>query len=82
MYYKDPNNFDFKPKETAEADCFWCFISLMGEIRDFFIRTLDESESGIGAMMNRLMANLRQHDHQLWDRLRVQELKPQFFSFR
>lgn len=54
----------------------------MGEIRDFFIRTLDESESGIGAMMNRLMANLRQHDHQLWDRLRVQELKPQFFSFR
>ncbi|XP_063607171.1 TBC1 domain family member 13-like [Penaeus indicus] len=66
----------------AEADCFWCFISLMGEIRDFFIRTLDESESGIGAMMNRLMANLRQHDHQLWDRLRVQELKPQFFSFR
>ncbi|KAG7176211.1 TBC1 domain family member 13-like [Homarus americanus] len=69
-------------KENAEADCFWCFISLMGEIRDFFIRTLDESESGIGAMMERLMSNLRQHDHQLWNRLRVQELRPQFFSFR
>ncbi|XP_027237861.1 TBC1 domain family member 13 [Penaeus vannamei] len=82
IYYtfaSDPNEAF---REMAEADCFWCFISLMGEIRDFFIRTLDESESGIGAMMNRLMANLRQHDHQLWDRLRVQELKPQFFSFR
>nr|XP_045616436.1 TBC1 domain family member 13-like [Procambarus clarkii] len=69
-------------KENAEADCFWSFISLMGEIRDFFIRTLDDSESGIGAMMARLMSNLRQHDHQLWNRLRVQELQPQFFSFR
>lgn len=54
----------------------------MGEIRDFFIRTLDDSASGIGAMMERLMANLRHHDHQLWNRLRVQELRPQFFSFR
>lgn len=54
----------------------------MGEIRDFFIRTLDESESGIGAMMERLMSNLKQHDYQLWNRLRVQELRPQFFSFR
>lgn len=68
--------------ENAEADCFWCFIALMGEIRDFFIRTLDDSESGIGAMMERLMANLRHHDHQLWNRLRTQELRPQFFSFR
>ncbi|XP_050715300.1 TBC1 domain family member 13-like [Eriocheir sinensis] len=82
IYYTFANDPNLAFRENAEADCFWCFIALMGEIRDFFIRTLDDSESGIGAMMERLMANLRHHDHQLWNRLRTQELRPQFFSFR
>lgn len=30
--------------EHAEADTFFCFTGLMAEIRDFFIKTLDESE--------------------------------------
>ncbi|ROT84454.1 putative TBC1 domain family member 13 [Penaeus vannamei] len=54
IYYtfaSDPNEAF---REMAEADCFWCFISLMGEIRDFFIRTLDENStttnSGIGCV--------------------------------
>ncbi|KAK7076543.1 hypothetical protein SK128_012354 [Halocaridina rubra] len=82
IYYTFANDPNLETREMAESDCFWCFISLMGEIRDFFIRTLDESESGIGSMMKRLMANLKQHDHQLWNRLRLQDLEPQFFSFR
>lgn len=82
IYYTFANDPKLDLREMAEADCFWCFISLMGEIRDFFIRTLDESPMGIGAMMKRLMDNLKQHDHQLWNRLRVQDLEPQFFSFR
>ncbi|KAK4310140.1 hypothetical protein Pmani_018255 [Petrolisthes manimaculis] len=82
IYYTFASDPIIAFRENAEADCFWCFISLMGEIRDFFIRTLDDSASGIGAMMERLMTNLRHHDHQLWNRLRVQELRPQFFSFR
>ncbi|XP_068234933.1 TBC1 domain family member 13 [Palaemon carinicauda] len=82
IYYTFANDPNLETRAMAEADCFWCFISLMGEIRDFFIRTLDESESGIGAMMKRLMNNLKHHDHQLWNRLRLQDLEPQFFSFR
>lgn len=34
--------------EYAEPDTFYCFTSLMSEIRDNFIKTLDDSACGIG----------------------------------
>ncbi|CAL4062806.1 unnamed protein product, partial [Meganyctiphanes norvegica] len=82
IYYVYATDQNLKYREHAEADCFWSFISLMGEIRDLFIRTLDESESGIGQWMDRLMRNLKNYDNHLWNRLNIQELRPQFFSFR
>ena len=33
--------------EHAEADAFFCFTSIMGEIRDFFCKSLDASSVGI-----------------------------------
>lgn len=54
----------------------------MGEIRDFFIKTLDESEGGIKGMMNRLSQLLQEKDKEVWLRLKDQELFPQYYSFR
>jgi len=34
--------------ENVEADAFFCFTNLMSEIRDNFIKTLDDSACGIG----------------------------------
>ena len=68
--------------EFAEADTFFCFTGLMSEIRDFFIKTLDESEMGIYGLMNRLMSKLKECDPQVWNRLKNLELEPQYFSFR
>lgn len=68
--------------EYAEADSFFCFTNLMSEIRDFFIKTLDESATGIGSMMKRLMNLLQEHDFNLWQRLQMQDIKPQYYSFR
>ena len=34
--------------EYAEPDAFFCFTNLMAEIRDNFIKTLDDSACGIG----------------------------------
>lgn len=68
--------------EFAEADCFFCFTSVMSEIRDFFIKTLDESESGIKGMMAKLLTLLKEKDIDVWQRLRDQELFPQYYSFR
>ena len=46
--YNCPLKIWFYISEFAEADSFFCFTILMGEIRDFFIKTLDDSPCGIG----------------------------------
>ncbi len=74
--------FDVTFSEHAEADCFFCFTNLMSDIRDFFIKTLDQAESGINGMMSRLFRKIREADPQVEARLVDQDLKPQYFSFR
>lgn len=68
--------------EYAEADCFWCFTALMSEIRDFFIKSLDESENGIRGMMNKLSRMLEKKDVSVYNRLKEQGIFPQYYSFR
>lgn len=68
--------------EFAEADCFWCFTALMGEIRDFFIKSLDESATGIREMMNKLSNMLEKKDINVFNRLKEQGIVPQYYSFR
>ncbi|ELT98550.1 hypothetical protein CAPTEDRAFT_92856, partial [Capitella teleta] len=47
IYYTMASDADDDTQENAEADSFWCFTNLMSEIRDNFIKHLDESECGI-----------------------------------
>lgn len=54
----------------------------MGEIRDFFIKSLDEAEFGINAMMTKLCKQVKTNDHEIWLRLQQQDLCPQYYSFR
>lgn len=54
----------------------------MSEIRDFFIKTLDESEGGIKQKMTKLSFLLKEKDLEVWNRLKDQELYPQYYSFR
>jgi len=69
-------------KAHAEADCFFCFTNLMSDIRDFFIKSLDEAESGINGIMNRLMGKLGRLDPEVKRVLDAQDIRPQYFSFR
>lgn len=68
--------------EHAESDCFFCFTNLMSEIRDFFIKTLDEADCGINNMMSKLLTQLKNNDLEVWLRFQQQELRPQYYSFR
>lgn len=68
--------------EYAEADTFFCFTNLMAEIRDFFIKSLDEAEFGINSMMSKLTQQVKSNDHEVWMRLQHQDLCPQYYSFR
>ncbi|XP_014225297.1 TBC1 domain family member 13 [Trichogramma pretiosum] len=82
IYYAFACDPDQKWREHAEADTFFCFTNLMAEIRDFFIKTLDEAECGINTMMNRLMQEVKTNSYDIWLRLFQQELCPQYYSFR
>ncbi|XP_035914481.1 TBC1 domain family member 13 isoform X1 [Anopheles stephensi] len=82
IYYVFASDPHLEYRRYAEADCFFCFTALMGEIRDFFIKTLDESEGGIKGMMAKLSNLLHEQDAEVWERLRDQELYPQYYSFR
>ncbi|XP_015596407.1 TBC1 domain family member 13 isoform X1 [Cephus cinctus] len=73
---------DHQWREHAEADTFFCFTNLMAEIRDFFIKSLDEAEFGINSMMSKLTRQVKVNDHEVWLRLHQQELCPQYYSFR
>lgn len=54
----------------------------MSDIRDFFIKTLDESETGINRIMQDLMSKLKTVDYMVHGRLMEQDIKPQFYLFR
>ncbi|CAG4942230.1 unnamed protein product [Colias eurytheme] len=82
IYHTFAMDPDEEFRKHAEADCFFCFTNLMAEIRDFFIRALDETESGINYMMAKLNDCLKRNDRAVWDRLEKQELRPQYYSFR
>ena len=54
----------------------------MSDIRDFFIKSLDEAESGINGMMNKLMTKIGQLDPEVKELIDNQGIRPQYFSFR
>ncbi|XP_017026431.1 TBC1 domain family member 13 [Drosophila kikkawai] len=82
IYYVMASDPDLSYRAHAEADCFFCFTALMGEIRDFFIKTLDDAEGGIKCMMARLSNMLKAKDIGIYEQLKSQELHPQYYSFR
>lgn len=68
--------------EHAEADCFFVFTNLMSEIRDFFIKTLDETDTGIVNMMQKVTDKLKENDPIVQSYLFKNEIYPQYYSFR
>ncbi|XP_064649444.1 TBC1 domain family member 13-like [Lineus longissimus] len=82
IYYVFSTDTNLEWREHAEADCFFCFTSLMSEIRDNFIKSLDDSEHGIGSLMNRLMETVKAKDVRLHCRILEQNLRPEFYAFR
>ncbi|XP_050683759.1 TBC1 domain family member 13 isoform X2 [Leptidea sinapis] len=82
IYHTFASDPDPDFRQYAEADCFWCFTNLMAEIRDFFILSLDNCDSGINFKMRKLSDAVRQQDFCVWDLMEKQELKPQYYSFR
>ncbi|XP_018088162.1 TBC1 domain family member 13 isoform X1 [Xenopus laevis] len=82
IYYTFATNPNSDWKEHAEADTFFCFTNLMAEIRDNFIKSLDDSQCGITSKMESVYSTLKEEDEELYLKLQEQNIKPQFFAFR
>ena len=82
IYYVLASDSSREWQKHAEADCFFCFTNLMSDIRDFFIKTLDHSSSGIQAMMVRLNNRIQEVDCDVANQLMQQGIRMQYFAFR
>ncbi|XP_075761264.1 TBC1 domain family member 13 isoform X1 [Pelodiscus sinensis] len=82
LYYTFATDSNSDWKEHAEADTFFCFTNLMAEIRDNFIKSLDDSQCGITYKMEKVYSTLKEKDVELYLKLQEQNIKPQFFAFR
>lgn len=68
---------------SAEADAFFCFTQLMSELRDRFIKSLDQAPTGILAALKRVETNLKLLDPPLYHHLMVRnQVDTRFFAFR
>ncbi|CAD7701863.1 unnamed protein product [Ostreobium quekettii] len=83
LYYVFSKDPDKGAAAHAEADAFFCFILLLGEFRDHFVKQLDNSQIGIKATIQRFSQLLKRNDEELWRHLEYEsKVDPQYYSFR
>lgn len=66
------SDFQVLPEEYLESDLFFCFTNLMTEIRDGFIREMDQEKSGISGKVLAFSSILKQVDPAVWRNLEEQ----------
>ena len=76
------SDFDVIPVQNLESDLFFCFTNLMTEIRDGFIREMDQEQSGITGKVAEFAAILKVIDPQVFANLEEQQVNHQFYSLR
>ncbi|KAI8388780.1 rab-GTPase-TBC domain-containing protein [Radiomyces spectabilis] len=80
VFAKDPH---METQAHAEADAFFVFTTLMSDVRDHFVRSLDhDASTGINASMLRMSQRLAWYDRSLWRELQRKDIKEQFYAFR
>ena len=83
LYYTfaTDSNADFKM--FAEPDTFWVFFTLMSELKDLYMKSMDiDKVSGINASMTKLYSTLERVDVELFRNLESKSLHPAYFAFR
>ena len=65
-----------------ESDLFFCFTKLMMDLRDSFLRTMDNENSGINGKVTEFDFLMLQIDPELHQHLSDEGLDPQYYSLR
>jgi len=68
--------------DFAEADAFWCFSELMTEIKPGFMQSLDNSNTGINALIGNVDRLLKAYDVELSKHLQNAGFPASVFMFR
>jgi hypothetical protein len=66
----------------VEADTYNCFESLMNEIKDIFIRSRDNTPTGIQTRIKNLTMILKVFDKDLYNHFTNENVELQYFVFR
>ena len=69
-------------KGYAEPDSFYCFSVLMGEMKENFVKSLDDTDAGIKSRITELNNLLKKIDLPLWTHLDNENVHPQFYTLR
>jgi len=67
---------------NLEADSYICFESFMNEIQDIFIRSKDNTVTGIQTRIKNLNSILKLLDRELHDHFKEEKVELQYFAFR
>jgi TBC1 domain family member 13 len=68
--------------EYFESDLFFCFNTIVSEIRDSFVRTMDNEMSGINGKVAEFDYIMMKCDPELHSHLANEGLDPQYYSLR
>ena len=82
IYYCFSNDGNPFFKKYIESDSFFCFSILMGEIQDGFMRSMDNSSTGIKARIQCFHETFEKVEPDLWKHLENLGVHPQFYSLR
>ncbi|CAK9099547.1 unnamed protein product [Durusdinium trenchii] len=64
----------------AEADTFFCFSLLMSDMRDAFVKTMDNEEGGMMGRIDKFSTLLKEKDEEVWKHLEELNVVPVYYT--
>ena len=62
--------------EYLESDVFFCFSNLVSELKDGFLRDLDQEQSGIDGKCRKMLQVLKIVDYPVFEKLEQERINP------
>jgi len=75
LFAQDPLNY-----QHAEADTFFCFSLLMSDMRDTFVKTMDNEEGGMMGRIDQFNELLKEKDLEVWNHLEDLRVSPVYYT--
>lgn len=82
VYYALAHDSNTPFRESAEADAFYCFTSLMSEIRDSFVRSLDMDSLGLSGKMRTVSELLGRLVPEVGRHLEALGIQPYYYAMK